>query len=41
MRRRRSCSLPVTDREKNACPMAQIQIIGSFSASQRGVNMKR
>ena len=31
--------LPVTDREKNACPMAQIQIIGSLRASQRGVNM--
>ena len=33
--------LPVTEREKNACPIAQIQIIGSLSASQRGVNMKR
>ena len=33
--------LPVTDSEKNACPIAQIQIIGSVRASQRGVNMKR
>ena len=31
--------LPVTDREKNACPMAQIQIMGSASISHRGVNM--
>ena len=33
--------LPVTEREKKAWPMAQIQIIGSFKASHRGVNMKR
>ena len=32
--------LPVTEREKNACPIAQIQIMGSFSASQRGVNIE-
>ena len=31
----------MTDSEKNACPIAQIQIIGSVRASQRGVNMKR
>ena len=31
--------LPVTDREKNACPIAQIQIIGSASFDQSGVNM--
>ena len=33
--------LPVTDREKKAWPMAQIQIMGSFSAAQFGVNIKR
>ena len=31
--------LPVTDREKNACPIAQIQTMGSRRISQRGVNM--
>ena len=33
--------LPVTDREKNACPIAVIQTVGFFSASQRGISMKR
>ena len=32
--------LPVTESEKNACPMAQIQIMGSASISQRGWNIK-
>ena len=31
--------LPVTESEKNACPIAQSQTIGSLSASQRGVNI--
>lgn len=33
--------LPVTESEKNACPMAQIQIMGSVRASHRGVNINR